>query len=276
MLHYMELSPEQFEKTATGKKTIELRLYDEKCKLIKPGDEIIFTHTQSPYRSTSVIVDSVITAASFESLSKHISLADCGYETNGITETNQIDMNQYYSKENQRQLGVVGIKFSKNKRSLSNIEVPYEEVKSHLIKYVTAKSEIPEVSAWYTWFEKINTEVLFTHAYKKTIEVGTLEAVVDFFDAVITSYIFDQSIELQDKFVEECGYDGIEDIRIFMRHYYDRPMELEEFFPLKTWWDSTRLSIVLHFTGVNVEYSGCQYSTVFDGIDEDGDWYKVL
>ena len=104
-----------------------------------------------------------------------------------------------------------------------------------------------------------------------------LENVHDLYPYLFLEKQYNHNVSLsQDKFVEECGYDGIEDIRIFMRHYYDRPMELEEFFPLKTWWDSTRLSIVLHFTGVNVEYSGCQYSTVFDGIDEDGDWYKVL
>ena len=64
MTHYMKLNPEPFDKIASGKKTIELRLYDEKRKTVLPGDEIIFTHIHNPYRSISVIVDSVITAAS--------------------------------------------------------------------------------------------------------------------------------------------------------------------------------------------------------------------
>ena len=124
MTHYMKLNPEPFDKIASGKKTIELRLYDEKRKTVLPGDEIIFTHIHNPYRSISVIVDSVITAASFESLFKHISLVDCGYEEKDITGSNHLDMNQYYSEEKQRQHGVVGIRFSTNSQSESYNDIP--------------------------------------------------------------------------------------------------------------------------------------------------------
>ena len=72
MTYYMRLNPEPFDKIASGRKTIELCLYDENRKLVKPNDEIIFTHIQDPCRSISVIVDSVITAASFESFFKHM------------------------------------------------------------------------------------------------------------------------------------------------------------------------------------------------------------
>ena len=171
MKHYMKLNPEPFEKIASGKKTIELRLYDEKRKLIKPGDEIIFTHIQNPNHSISVIVDSVITAASFDSLFKHISLVDCGYEEKEITGTNHLDMNHYYSEEKQRQFGVVGIKFSKSKRSLSEVHVPYDEVKDYILKSVVKSAkQIPEVNEWYSWFTTINTEMLFTGVYKTAIE----------------------------------------------------------------------------------------------------------
>lgn len=34
MTHYMKLNPEPFDKIASGKKTIELRLYDEKRKTV--------------------------------------------------------------------------------------------------------------------------------------------------------------------------------------------------------------------------------------------------
>lgn len=125
MKHYMKLNPEPFEKIASGKKTIELRLYDEKRKLIKPGDEIIF---------------------------KHISFADCGYEEKEITGTNHLDMNRYYSEEKQRQFGVVGIKFSKSKISLSEVHVPYDEVKAYIAEFVIKSAkQIPEVNEWYMY-----------------------------------------------------------------------------------------------------------------------------
>lgn len=186
-------------------------------------------------------------------------------------------MNQYYSEEKQRQFGVAGIKFSKSKRSLSEVHVPYDEVKDYILKSVVKSAkQTPEVNEWYSWFTTINTEMLFTGVYKSAIEASTLEAAIDFFDTVIKSYLYDQSVELCDKFCEECDYDGTEDIRKFLRRYYDRPMSVEEFFPLKTWWDSTRLSSILYFAGMSVVYSRCQYSTVFDDIDEDGDWYEAL
>lgn len=278
MIHNMKLNPEPFEKIASGKKMIELRLYDEKRKLVKPYDEIIFTHIQNPYRSISVIVDSVITAASFESLFKHISLLDCGYEEKEITGSNHLDMNQYYSEEKQRQYGVVGIRFSKNtKRSLSSVHVPYDEVEAYLTKSVAMSvKRTPEVIEWYSWFKSIDREAIFPGAYKKAIGADTLESAIEFLDTVIKSYIYDQSLELRDKLCEENGYDGTEDIREFLYRYYDRTIAVEEFFPLKTWWDSTRPSIIYYFSGLTAFNTRCHYSTVFDGVDEDGDWYEAL
>lgn len=278
MTHWMRLNPGPFDKIASGKKTIELRLYDEKRKLVKPGDEIIFVHIQNSYRNISVIVDSVIIAASFASLFKHISLADCGYEEKEINGSNYLDMIQFYSEEKQRQFGVVGIKFSKNtNRTLANVHVPFDEVEAYLTKSVAMSvKQTPEVIEWYSWFKSIDRGVLFSSAYKKAIESDALETAIDFLDTVIKSYIFDQSMELRDKFCEENGYDGDEDIRKFLYRYYDRTIELEEFFPLKTWWDSTRCSIIYYFCGMTAYNTRCHYSTVFDGVDEDGDWYEVL
>lgn len=82
--------------------------------MVNANDEIIFSNTQCPYRSISVIVDSVMVAASFESFFKHISLIDCGYEENEISSANHLDMNRYYSEDKQAQYGVLGIRFSIN------------------------------------------------------------------------------------------------------------------------------------------------------------------
>ena len=278
MIHNMKLNPEPFEKIASGKKTIELRLYDEKRKQVKPDDEIIFTHTQNPCRSISVIVDTVITAASFESLFKHISLVDCGYEEEEIAGANHLDMNQYYSEEKQRQYGVVGIKFSKNvERSLSNVHVPYDKVEAYLTKSIAANGkQSPEVIEWYSWFKSINREELFPDDYKVAIEANTLGSAIGFLDTVIESYIFDQSIKLRDKFCEENGYDGTEDIRKFLYRYYDRTIAVEEYFPIKTWWESTRSSIIYYFCGINAFNTKCHHSTIFDSVDKDGGWHKVL
>ena len=44
MIHELRLHNEPFEKIKSGTKTIEIRLYDEKRKLIKENDLIEFTN----------------------------------------------------------------------------------------------------------------------------------------------------------------------------------------------------------------------------------------
>ena len=132
--------------------------------------------------------------------------------------------------------------------------------------------QTPEVIEWYSWFKSIDRGVLFSSAYKKAIESDTLEAAIDFLDAVIKSYIFDQSMELRDKFCEENGYNGTEDIRKFLYRYYDGTNRIEEYFPLKPWWESTLSSIIYYFCGMAAfNIRRCHYYTVFDVVDEDGD-----
>ena len=46
MLHEMTLFPKPYASIASGQKTIELRLYDEKRQSIQLGDQIRFTNTE--------------------------------------------------------------------------------------------------------------------------------------------------------------------------------------------------------------------------------------
>ena len=51
MIHSMNLAPSPFEMIASGKKTIELRLNDEKRRKIQIEDFIQFTNVKSPNES---------------------------------------------------------------------------------------------------------------------------------------------------------------------------------------------------------------------------------
>lgn len=53
MIHKMNLNPEPFGMILSGQKTIELRLNDEKRKLIKVGDRIEFTQTETGKKLTT-------------------------------------------------------------------------------------------------------------------------------------------------------------------------------------------------------------------------------
>ena len=56
MEHRMNLRPGPFEMIATGRKIIELRLWDEKRQGIAVGDAIVFCHTEASGRQIRATV----------------------------------------------------------------------------------------------------------------------------------------------------------------------------------------------------------------------------
>lgn len=106
MIHELRLNNDPFEKIKIGAKTIEMRLYDEKRKLIKENDIIEFTNRNTNEKiRTKVIKLHLYT--SFDELYENFNNISLGYEENEIKDPK--DMEIYYSKEKQCQYGVVGI-----------------------------------------------------------------------------------------------------------------------------------------------------------------------
>lgn len=110
--HIMKLHPEPFAKIKDGSKTIELRLYDEKRQRISVGDTIRFINTESAADAVVVRVRDLFIFDSFEELYKHLPLMECGYTEEDIHTASPDDMEMYYSKEKQKQYGVIGIQIS--------------------------------------------------------------------------------------------------------------------------------------------------------------------
>lgn len=106
MLHEMRLNKEPFEKIKSGKKDIELRLYDEKRKKIKVGDEISFTNKENNEKLCTKVV-ALYLFDSFEKLYKTLDKEQMGYDKLEIADPK--DMEKYYTKEEQQKLGVIGI-----------------------------------------------------------------------------------------------------------------------------------------------------------------------
>lgn len=106
--HNMKLNPSPFEMIKSGKKTIELRLLDEKRRQVKEGDKIIFTNTDTGETMDMKVVK-LHCFNSFEELYKVLPLLKCGYTTEDINDAQPADMEQYYSAEEQKKYGVVGI-----------------------------------------------------------------------------------------------------------------------------------------------------------------------
>src|SRR5574344_1292515 len=106
MTHEMHLQDEPFTKIKKGTKTVELRLFDMKRKVLKVGDTIIFTN-----RDTNETIDVIITALKkypdFNELYQNYDKVALGY--NAKDEAHPEDMNKYYSKEEIKKYGVIAI-----------------------------------------------------------------------------------------------------------------------------------------------------------------------
>ncbi len=107
MEHKMRLCKAPFDKIASGEKTIELRLYDEKRQLVKVGDTITFTSLENNKDTITVGVVALYIFKSFDELYENLPLNKCGYREGETVEPSH--MNKYYSVEKQSKYGVVGI-----------------------------------------------------------------------------------------------------------------------------------------------------------------------
>jgi len=106
--HEMKLHTSPFEKIKSGVKNIELRLFDEKRQKIRIGDNIIFTNTVNGEKMCAT-VRKLHLFGSFEELYKSLPLLQCGYTAEDIDTAQPSDMERYYSAEEQKKYGVVGI-----------------------------------------------------------------------------------------------------------------------------------------------------------------------
>ena len=109
MKHVMNLHSAPFEMIRSGRKTIELRLYDEKRRLISIGDEVKFVSSSDSTMSLNCRVIALHKFDSFEDLYDSLPLLQCGYTENDILTASPNDMDFYYSKEKQKEYGVIGI-----------------------------------------------------------------------------------------------------------------------------------------------------------------------
>ena len=117
-MHSMKLHPLPFAMIKSGKKTIELRLFDEKRQLLRAGDVIVFTNTATGETLQATVLK-LHRFDSFEDLYKTLPLLQCGYTAEDIDTAHPSDMEQYYSAEEQQTYGVVGIELQLSLSSAS-------------------------------------------------------------------------------------------------------------------------------------------------------------
>lgn len=115
MKHEMVLASEPFEKIASGQKTIELRLYDEKRQAIAIGDRICFYRLDDAKQLMTKVVDLHI-FDDFTQLYDNLDLLKCGYTQSNIESAKPEDMEVYYTPEQLNNYGAIGIELRAEER----------------------------------------------------------------------------------------------------------------------------------------------------------------
>lgn len=106
----MKLNPNPYQMMKEGRKTIELRLYDEKRRAISAGDIIRVLNIEAPEEELRAQVVELYRFASFKDLYDNLPLLECGYTGDNVEDASPEDMNEYYTCEEQAKYGVVGIR----------------------------------------------------------------------------------------------------------------------------------------------------------------------
>ena len=106
MIHKMTLAPAPFKYISLGKKTIEMRLYDEKRSKIKVGDEIEFENIDTHQKIKCEVIN-ITRYKDFFELYSNYDKTSIGYDVNETA--NAEDMYAYYSSDQIEKYDVLAI-----------------------------------------------------------------------------------------------------------------------------------------------------------------------
>lgn len=105
-MHRLNVQEKYYNLLKSGRKTIELRLFDNKRKDIKIGDYIEFSNNSDANDKFTSQVINLHRADSFAELCQNIDCRKAGFSNdNELTDI----LEEFYSQERQKEFGVVGI-----------------------------------------------------------------------------------------------------------------------------------------------------------------------
>ena len=105
--HTLKIEAESFDRIKSGEKKIELRLYDDKRKIINVGDHVIFEREPEREEKIETKVTALLRYESFSDL-----FDDFPSEIFGGSSKEDLlsGVHQFYSEEKEKEYGVLGIK----------------------------------------------------------------------------------------------------------------------------------------------------------------------
>lgn len=124
-MHEMKLAKKFFLRMKEGKKTVELRLFDEKRQRIEVADAIRFVCAEDEGQTLLRYVLRLHRAQTFEALYKKLPLSALGYTEEEEERASAEDMRAFYSAEEEEKYGVLGIELCEDedvKRYMTDAE----------------------------------------------------------------------------------------------------------------------------------------------------------
>ena len=109
-MHKMKVQTKYYNLLKSGKKVVELRLFDEKRQQIKIGDEIVFSNLSDTNDSFVARVINLYRAESFDKLCQIITPAQAGFTSKEELIT---VLQEFYPPDSQQKYGVLGIEIQK-------------------------------------------------------------------------------------------------------------------------------------------------------------------
>ena len=110
-MHEMKLREKYFNLIKSGEKKYEIRLNDEKRKLIKICDEIKFLNLNNPEEYIICKVEDLVYFKDFEEMTNTLSPESIGMKNLSKTEITDI-YHEFYTKQDEQIYSVVAIKVS--------------------------------------------------------------------------------------------------------------------------------------------------------------------
>ena len=110
MEHSMKLYVEPFEAVRNNRKTIEIRLNDEKRQSIKIGDTIVFTNIESPEKKMKVKVLEKRVFDTFQQLFNYYDNDELGYSDNVSLAQKVASIYKIYNQNDELNHGVIALK----------------------------------------------------------------------------------------------------------------------------------------------------------------------
>jgi len=113
MHYFMGLYDRPFELVASGKKTVEVRLYDRKRRKLKIGDLITFNKLTNPLEDVTVIIKDLTRFPTFKEMYSTIPHEAMGAEESSLEEMLK-ETYTIYPPEKEEEWGTVAITIEKH------------------------------------------------------------------------------------------------------------------------------------------------------------------